>query len=215
MNSKKLYFVMIGLVALMVAGLLAGAYGASSILTAQSKGLTEARSKSLALDQQQTQLSTAKASIKKYQEISAIASSIVPQDKDQAQTVREIVKIAAEQGINLGAITFPSSTLGGAATSSSSASSSATAPKPSASAGAGKLSQLTPVSGLTGVHILPITVQSDSSRPTDYNKFVSFMSALEHNRRTALVSAINLQPDAKDASKVGFTLTIDEYIKPQ
>ena len=40
------------------------------------------------------------------------------------------------------------------------------------------------------------------------------MAALENNRRTALVSAIALQPDAKDPNNVGFTLTIDEYIKP-
>ena len=212
MNSKKLYYIMIGLVGLMAVGLIAGAFGASSILATQSQGLTKARSKSMALDQQQSQLSTAKASIKKYQEVSDIASSIVPQDKDQAQTVREIVKIASQQGISLGAITFPSSTLGGTAASGSA---SGTATKPSPSASATKLSQLLPVKGLNGVYTLKITVQSDSTKPTDYNKFISFMSALEHNRRTALVSAISLQPDSKDSSKVGFTLTIDEYIKPQ
>jgi hypothetical protein len=215
MNSKKLFFVMISLVGLMAIGLIGGAYGASSILTEQSKSLLDARSKSMALDQQQIQLNNAKASIKKYQDVSNIASSVVPQDKDQAQTVLEIVKIASQQGIKLGAITFPSSTLGGTTTGSSSSSSSSTSASSTSNSSASKLSQLTPVKGITGVYTLPITVQSDSASPTSYDKFISFMSALEHNRRTALVSAINLQPDPKDPAKVGFTLTIDEYIKPQ
>ncbi len=211
MNSKRLYFLLVASICLLVVGLTGGAYGASQILAGQSKSLIDARSKAAALEQQQTQLSNAKASVTKYQDVSQIARSIVPQDKDQAQAVREIVKIASDNGVKLGAITFPSSTLGGTGSTSGTTGASGT---PAPKGPNPQLSQLIPAPGLSGVYTLKISVQSDSNSPTSYDKFVRFMAALENNRRTALVSAIALQPDAKNPSNVGFTLTIDEYIKP-
>jgi hypothetical protein len=200
MTSKRLYYILLAVVTVLVLGFVGGAYGASSILQQQSQTLVEARSKSASLEQQQVQLNRAKASIAKYKEVGAIAKSIVPQDKDQAQAVREVVNIAAENGVQLGAITFPTSTLGNATSG--------------AAAGGGKLSQLKAAPGITGVYTLQITVQSDATRPTNYNKFIDFLADLERNRRTALVSGLNLQPDAKDPSLVSFTLTVEEYIKP-
>jgi hypothetical protein len=208
MNSKKLYYILLAAVGVLFLGLLGGAYGANAVLQQQAKAVVNARSKSTALDQQQTQLITAKASIAKYQAVGKIAKSIVPTDKDQAQTVRELVKIAADNGIQLGALTFPSSTLGGVAGTTAPAAGAA------ASSGNSKLSQLKPAAGITGVYVLQINAQSDSSHPTTYNKFIEFLDDLEHNRRTALVSSVTLQPDAKQPDHVSFTLTLDEYLKP-
>jgi hypothetical protein len=199
MTSKRFYYVMIGILSLMVVGFIGGAYGVNVFLQKQSLSVVDARSRSASLEQQQTQLSVAKASITKYQEVGQIAKSIVPQDKDQAQAIREIVNIANANGINLGTITFPSSTLGAIG---------------AGAASAGNLSQLKPAAGIGGVYTLELTVQSDSSKQVTYNQFIQFLAALEHNRRTALVSGLVLQPDSKNASLVTFTLTIDEYIKP-
>lgn len=209
MTSKKLYYILVTLVVVLAASLIGGAYGANSILASQSQDLLQARSKSTALEQQQIELSTARSSITKYKAVGDIARSVVPQDKDQAQTVREIVKIASESGISLGAITFPTSTLGTGAAAPTPG-----APAPAPTPANTTLSQLKPAVGLTGVYTLQITVQSNEAAPTKYDKFVEFMAGLEKNRRTALVSSIILQPDAKDPSSVSFTLTIDEYIKP-
>lgn len=216
MNSKKLYFIMLTIVGLLAICLLGGAYGANMLLQSQAQDVVQARSKTTALEQQQVQLTRAKASIAKYQDVAKIAKSIVPQDKDQAQAVRELVKIAEENGVKLGTITFPSSTLGATAAPAAGAATTPAAgatPAPAA-AGAANLSQLKPAPGITGVYTMQITAQSDTTNTTPYNQFVSFLDALERNRRTALVSAITLQPDPKDPSRVSFTLTIDEYIKP-
>lgn len=201
MTSKRLYYILLSTVGLLVVGLLGGAYGANTILQQQSQAVVDARSKSAALDEQQLQLTKAKASIEKYKEVSTIAKSVVPTDKDQAQTVREIVKIAEANGIKLATITFPSSTLGGT-------------PGAAAAGAAADLSQLKAAKGISGVYTLQITVQSDSKAAPTYQQFTTFLSSLERNRRTALVSAIALQPDAKNPDRVSFTLTIDEYIKP-
>ena len=55
-----------------------------------------------------------------YSPLEKIAKIVVPQDKDQAKAVLEIVKIAGESGIKPTAINFPVSTLGNAATGASS-----------------------------------------------------------------------------------------------
>jgi len=199
MNSKRMYYILSGLLGLTVLGFIGGAYGISTILQSQSKSVIDARSKMASLEQQQIQLSVAKASITKYQDVGEIAKNVVPQDKDQAQAIREIVNIAAANGVNLASITFPSSTLG--------------ATGAGANAGS-KLSQLKPAAGIGGVYTLQLTVQSNSAKPIPYAKYVEFLSALERNRRTALVSGMTVQPDSKDPSLVSFILTIDEYIKP-
>ena len=197
MNSKRLYIVLLSVIALLALGLLGGAYAVSQLLSGQSKDLVDKRLQIAVLNQEQTELTKAKKDIEKYQSLAVIAESVVPQDKDQAQTVRQIVSIANSSGISLSSITFPSSTLGASVASSKDS-----------------LSQLTPVKGISGVYDLQITVQSDASKPVAYDKFLSFLDALEHNRRTALVSNISIQPNTLNRNNVSFNLVLDEYIKP-
>ena len=205
MTPKKLYFVLVSCITLLAFGLVGAAYGANKVLQNESEKLLEVRSTSMALEQQQTQLSRAKKSVDKYKDIAETAKSVVPQDKDQAQTVREIVTIADRNNIRLSSVTFPSSTLG--ATTGP-----ATAPA------AGKkdtsLSQLLPVPTIAGVYSMNIIVQSDTTTPTSFTSFISFLNGLERNRRTALVSGITLTPSATSPGKLSFTLTLEEYVKP-
>ena len=201
MSSKHLFYAMLGVIGLLVIGLIFGAYGADHLLQNQSKQLVSDRLQTSVLSQEQTELITAKQDIQKYQSLATITQSIVPQDKDQAETVLQIVNVAAANGVSLGSITFPSSSLG-------------LGTPQSASSTKLNLSQLTPVTGITGVYSLQLIVASDPSNPVPYSSFVNFLSALENNRRTALISQISIQPDEKDRNTVSFTLTLDEYIKP-
>lgn len=194
MNSKRLYFALLGIISLLVLGLAGGAYEAAQLLSGQSKQLVANRKQVAVLSLDQDELSKARQEIKKYSELAAIAKSVVPQDKDQAQTVNQIVAIANANGVALSSITFPSSTLGANPNSA--------------------LSQLLPVKGVSGVYNLQLTVTSDTRQPVDYSRFLAFLNALEHNRRTAEVSSINIQPDSKNRSTISFTLVLEEYIKP-
>lgn len=215
MNSKRLYFLMLAAIGLLVAALIGGAYGANSLLATEAENLKQARTKSLVLEAQQQQLIKAKNEILKYKGLADIAKSVVPQDKDQAQTVREIVNIAAANGIRLGSITFPSSTLGTAPVAAPKpAAGDGEAATPAAPAPVPPTSQLKAVPTIPGVFDLAITVQSDTNSPAPYGKFLDFLHDLEQNRRTALVTGIQIAPDSKDPSRVSFTLNINEYIKP-
>ena len=201
MSSKHLYYAMLAFISLLIVGLIFGAYSADHLLQSQSKELVSNKLQTSVLSQEQTELIAAKKDIQKYQSLATITQSIVPQDKDQAETVLQIVNVASANGVSLGSITFPSSSLGlGTA--------------PSASSTKLNLSQLTPVTGITGVYSLQLIVASDPSNPVPYSSFINFLTALENNRRTALISQISIQPDEKNRNTVSFTLTLDEYIKP-
>lgn len=194
LNARNLYFVLSGVVVIAVLALGACAYLATGFLKEKSKDVRDARLLTLVLERRQSGLSKAKSDIEKYKALGEIAKSIVPQDKDQAQTVREISNLAAASNVKLGGITFPSSSLG--------ANNSTTD------------GQLKSVPTIPGTFVLNIDVRSDSKVPANYSDFLNFLKALEQNRRTALVTGISLTPDPKVPGKIQFTLTIDEYIKP-
>jgi hypothetical protein len=214
MNSRRLHIVLLGLLGLMVVGLIGGAYGVNSLLTKESDKLSTLKAKSLALSQEEIGLKKAKQDIAKYAELEKITRSVVPEDKNQAEAVRELVNIAAANGISLESVTFPASTLGTTPSGAVAAPASPAAPAPSAGASTKSLSQLVPVKNISGVYQLVINVNSDPAQPIAYNKLISFLAQLEHNRRTSQVSSIALEPDSNNPKLLIFKLTLTEYIKP-
>jgi hypothetical protein len=199
MSSKKLYYLMLGAICLMIIGMIGGAYGVDKLLSFESQKLVDNRLKVAVLDQQQLDLTKAKKDVQKYQNLATIAKSVVPQDKNQAQTIGQIVALASSNGVTLSSITFPASTLG---------------IKSGGSVSGPGLSQLSTVKDVAGVYGFQLTVQSDTTKPVAYTKFINFLSSLEHNRRTALVQSITISPNEKDRSTLSFTLILEEYIKP-
>lgn len=198
MNSKKLHIVLVCCLVLLGIGIFAGAYEANTLLVKKSHDLADLKTTDQATAQQKTKLIKDKKDIAKYSELNTIAKTVVPQDKDQAEAVREIVKLASESGIpKLSSIAFPPSTLGGAKVKTSTG-----------------LTQVTPVKGIPGVYDLQITVTQANTDLVPYSSFTKFLSKLEQNRRTAQVTNISVQPNPKDPNQVAFTLVIDEFIKP-
>lgn len=201
MTSKKLYYIQLAALCLAVVGLFAVVYVSNNLLQSQAKKLAGAKANDEALNTQQIELAKNKNDIQKYSELGKIAAAVVPQDKDQAQAVREIVNIASQSGIRqLSSVTFPTSTLG------------------TVGAGASKapngLTQVTPVKGISGVYNLELTVSVDATSQVPYDTFINFLSKLEQNRRTAQVNSVTVTPDPKNPNMVSFTLIINEYIKP-
>ena len=197
LNAKQVHLFM---QAATVAGILAifgFTYLANSLLGKQADKVKAAHVQAAVAEQKQQQIAKAKADIFKYKDLAAIAKNIVPQDKDQAQTVREVTAMAEASGIRLGSITFPTSSLG-------------------TTGGAAKagLSQLTPNPAAPGLYSLDITIQSDPSTLPSFAKFMEFLKSIEQNRRTALVKSVSIQPDVTNPTNISFTLTVTENIKP-
>jgi hypothetical protein len=198
MTSQRAYFGMLGLIVLLAIGLIFGSYEVVGLMKERSNNLVNLKIKQQSLNSQESSLVRAKKDIKKYANLEQIAKTIVPQDKDQAEAVREIVKIAGENGITLSQISFPNSSLGSGGKSNSKIS----------------LSQLTKVPKMSGVYQLPITLTQSANQPVPYSQFINFLKQLEQNRRTAQVTSVALHPDDKDPGLLSFSLTISEYIKP-
>jgi hypothetical protein len=201
MNSKKLFFVLIGLL-IVVSGVgIAAVVFGDSYLHKKSEKLVSLKAEAVVMQNQQDNLVQAKRDVEKYSDLEKIAKTIVPQEKDQARTVRELIQIANESGVGIATVSFPSSTLGQSSSTSSS---------PSKTSGG---SQLKPVDGISGLYQMEVTVQSDTT-PIPYARLLTFLSKLEQNRRTAQVSSLTVQPATTDRSKVSFTLILNVYIKP-
>lgn len=207
MSSKRTYFLLIATIGLLFLGLIVGAYATNKVFTAKADKLLELKAKNQALSEEKIGLAKAKRDLEKYAELQKITKQIVPADKNQAAAVREIVNIAAANNVSLSAINFPASTLGG----TPNAIGSRTTATPVVS---NKLTQVEPVKNIPGVYVLPITVQGNPDTPVEYSRFISFLRALERNRRTAQVSSISLEPYKDNPGLLTFTLTLNEYIKP-
>lgn len=211
MSSKRFHLILLGIVCLMVVALVGGAYAVNSMLSKRANNLTALKAKSKALEEQAVGLAKAKKDIEKYTELEKITKSIVPEDKSQAEAVGEIVKIAGQNGISIASITFPASSLGAGPVSTSP---SATPAPSTTNSNKKSLSQLQAVKNIPGVYQLQIVVNSDTNKPVLYDKFITFLSALENNRRTAQVSSITIQPQPANPKYLSFTLTLNGYIKP-
>ncbi len=214
MSSKRLHLALLASLALLLVALIGGTYEANNFLGQKARDLTALKAKSQALSQEEVSLVQAKKDIKQYANLTKIAAAVVPEDKSQAEAVREIVNIAESNGIKLSSITFPSSTLGSVVTKPAATGAATPGPGDGAASKTNSLSQLVAVTGLVGVYQLSISVNSDTASPITYAKFINFLSELEHNRRTAQVSIISIQPNKDNAALLTFSLTLNEYIKP-
>lgn len=210
MSPKRAYFAMIG--TLVLFGLLFGAavVMGDKQLEKKSARLLELKVDNLTLDEQQRSLIQAKKDIEKYSDLHNITMAIVPQEKDQARTVREIINIADAAGVKIGSVTFPSSTLGQTQAKPTAATEGEKPPTPAAP----PITQVKPVDNIKGLYALEIKVQSDASSPVPYSKLIDFLGRLEQNRRTAQVTTITIQPSNLSRDLVTFNLAINVYIKP-
>lgn len=202
LDSKHAYFVFIGICGLLLIGMLFVTYKGSVILKTNGNTLTDLKLENQVLADKEIALGQAKKDIEQYADLEGIAKSIVPQEKDQARTVREIVAIAGEARVPLSTIQFPESALGDVQKGSKTQKTNS------------GTSQLTAVEGVSGLYAMEITVVSETESPVSYSQLLDMLQRLEQNRRTAHVTNLSITPSEDASDSVTFTLTITVYIKP-
>ncbi len=211
MNSKRVFLIMVGVIGLLSGLAIVGVVLGSSVLQKQGAKLLDLKLQNKVLDSEQSSVTQANKDIQKYADLENIAKTIVPQDKDQANAVREIVSVANSSGVSIKAITFPSSTLGQAAAPAAGAGGTV---KPTIVPNTSSLTQVQPVTGIPGVYSMNLTIQSDETKPISYHAFLTFLQKLEQNRRTAQVTSISIQPRPQNNDLLTFNVTVSLYIKP-
>lgn len=212
MTSKRLFFLLIGLIGCTIVAIVGMAVLGNIVLKKQSAKLVEAKAEYASLDAQELAFKQAQKDIVKYSELNTLTKRIVPQDKDQAKTLREIYKIAESNGVPVKTITFSTSTLG-----EKSGTSSKTDPKsatPSAQQST-SITQVKPVDGINGVYTMEIILANDADNLVSFDNITKFMTGLESNRRTAHISNITLTPDRKKGNRLTYNITLRVYIKPE
>ncbi|MCA9330472.1 hypothetical protein KC957_00335 [Candidatus Saccharibacteria bacterium] len=213
MNSKRTFIVMVVFCVLSVGALGASVFFGNNLLQSHSQKLTDLKVEAAVVDAQQVALTKAKKDIETYTTLNDIAKQVVPQDKDQAKAVREIVAIAGQAGIPITGVTFPASNLGqtpAKTTTDGSDSSGTSATTPAAP----PLSQVKPVDGINGVYQLELNVTTDAKQPITYAQLIDFLQRLEQNRRTAQITNLSIQPSVADRNQLTLTLQLTIYIKP-
>lgn len=208
MNSKQFRLVLIGILGITVVAFLGIWAGGLSTLKKQSNKMVELKVNNQTADAQLANLESSKKEVEKYSYFKSVANSVIPSDKDQAQAVFDINEIANEAGITIQSVTFPTSDLGSKATSATAAGSKAVL-----------LSQAKPVTGISGLYSVELTItpatgaQVPADRQVTFTKFIDFLRRIENNRRTAQISQVNIQP-LDQSDQINFTLIINIFIKP-
>lgn len=201
MTAKKTFYIMIA--SLVVSVILLGSvvFIGNLKLKSETDDLVDLKATNQTLETQQTNLITAQRNLEKYSDLEEITQDIVPQDKDQARAVREIVTLAEQSGFGLESITFPQSNLGSSSSSDKKKSSTDT------------ISQALPVQGIKGVYSLEAVITPKGNIP--YSQFLDFLSKLENNRRTAQVTSVRIEPSTDGNSEfISFTLNVNLFLKP-
>lgn len=197
LTSFRLFILLCVACGLLVVAAFGLTYGANKLFARQGQTLEDAKINYEVAQNREDALQRAEANIAKYEQLNIIAQGVLPQEKDQALTVREIVAIARQNGVSLGSVTFPDSKLGVPTKSKTNANTE---------------SQLTPVKGISGLYVMEIKVAS--SGVTRYDNFLRFIDALQSNRRTANITSISATPSEVNRNFVSFNLSINAYIRP-
>ena len=204
MTSKRIFYVMVGVAVVLVALAAFVTYTGRNLIIKEGEKLVSLKLENEVLGRRGDALIQAKNDIISYAELEQLARTVVPQDKDQARTVVDIVRMAREAGVtNIAAIEFPQSLLGEIARGSKS--SKTVDPN---------LTQLTALTSPKGVYSMEIRITGDDENPIPYRPLVNFLAKLEKNRRTAQVTNISITPDDEDRRLISFSLTLTTYVKP-
>lgn len=221
LTSKKFFFVMLAVFTLSIVGGGAMLYLSNSILQKRSSNVVELKLQSAEVEAQAAAYQAAKKDVEKYAYLTDIINSALPQDKDQARSVREIFVLAQQAGITIKSIQFPASSLGAVTAlppAAAATTAPAAAPTTPAPAAAPVITQAKPVKGLSGVYSLQAIVTpfaDDKTYKVTYAQLIKFLEKIESNRRAIQVANLQLNPLGQSSTDtVSFTLTLNIFIKP-
>ncbi len=99
MSSKRVYYLLLGIIVILGGLSVGGVVLGNKLLTGSAGKLDGLKLEASVIDEQQNSLARAQQDIDKYADLETIAKAVVPQEKDQARTVREIIKFAQDSKV--------------------------------------------------------------------------------------------------------------------
>jgi hypothetical protein len=218
MNPKRFFYIMVGVFTLSLIGGGAMLYFANSLLVKRSGSVVDLKLQSAEVEAQLTAYQAAKKDVQNYSYLNDIINSALPQDKDQARSVREIFLLAKAAGITLKSVQFPTSTLGAVTAPVPAAGATTPPPVVTTPSPQATITQAKPVSGLNGIYSIEtiITPYADGKNyKVTYAQLISFLQKIESNRRAMQVASIQLNPLGQNTTdSISFALTLNLFIRP-
>ena len=204
MNTKKAYYLFLGVLVLMIVALGAILYFSRTFLLSNSNRLVAAKLELYKIDETESAYKKNQSLLESNVATAEALAAIVPSEKDQARAVRELTQIAGENGLTIKAVRFPGSDLVVKKTTGTTS----TTNTPS-------VSQAKPVPGLNNVLGVAVEVELNHATPNtpiSTDQVLGFLNQLENNRRNIRVTSINFG----SAVDEGKTLKMDTliFIKP-
>lgn len=187
MTPKRVYFILLAVLILTVAGSAGAYYYADRLLAQRATEISRLKAEH---DIVELKISNARDAEKKIEElafVAEIAEQVLPPEKLQSNVLGELVKFASDTGVNLQSVAF--SPTDAKATSNIAN------------------SQTVPLEGVPGVSTLKTTITISRAR---YDQALSFLEKLESNRRKMQVDSINLSPTDDTFSA---SIVLDIYVK--
>jgi len=217
--AKRLSYVLSGLMLLQFLGMVLLTLFANTWLTSKSDNIVTLKLDTTLLEEKQKASQRALIDLDKYEATRVLLEKIVPKSKDQAKTIGELQKIAEETDVTISTITFPASELGN---SSSNATVVGTTPT-AAATDTNAVSQAKPVSNIPGLLGIEVSLsQIDkkggaSGSGMSYNQLISFLEAVEKNRRTMQIKTLQVLPIKSSTGSISgysLTVTMNIFVKP-
>ncbi len=218
-NAKRFSYILSVLLLLQFIGMVAITVYANSWLTSKSENIVNLKLDTVLLEEKQRANQQALLDLNKYESTRALLEKIVPKSKDQAKTIGELQKIAEETGVTISTMTFPASELGNGASSTT-----VVGTTPSAAAtNTTAVSQAKPVTNIPGLLGIEVSLSqidekgSEGGSGITYRQLISFLEAIEKNRRTMQIKTLQVLPIKSSTGSIsGYSLTISMniFVKP-
>lgn len=215
MTAKKTYFLLVGLLGLLVISTFVGLYFGNKYMKSSAQSLVNTKLDNIASDAEEQTYLQSRKNLDKYKDLSNTISKVLPKSKDQAQAVKELYRIGDETGIVIDKIQFPSSTLGqktaAIATPTTTDKNSQATTTPSTPS----VTQAKPVTGMPGVLGIDVQIglQPAYGKSISYDNMIRFLQKVENNRRSMQIKQINVHADPINGG-VTFDTTLTIFVKP-
>lgn len=209
-NAKRLNFVLYGVLGLMVIGAFLLTVYTNKWLTNRSHDLVSVKLDTAALEEKQRNNQRAANELETYKATRQTLEKIIPENKDQAKAIGELLTIASEVGVTISNISFPTSELGTGTKATGSASTAVTQAK-----------AVDNIPGLLGIEVTLSQIDrlgSVSGSGMTYSQLLTFLESVEKNRRTMQIKTIEVLPlkAAANSAITGYALTLkmNIFVKP-
>jgi len=188
MTPKKAFFVMLGVLTLVMILTSAGIYFGDSYLVRRSEAISDLRADDEILNTAILSAQTTRDELQQYGYIDLIAAEVLPGVKNQSEILLIIDKIGQQVGVNVDRYSFVST-----------------------SGNPGDLTQTEPLKGVPGILVFPINVTFDAT----YSQLIQWLKLAEENQRKMQIESIVIAPAGGNNSGnvFGVNMVINAFVE--